>query len=589
MVSPGWKATLFLLLPCRCHAEWPPKRNAPKQRVVKLQGLPPEVMLGMMPLSPVMVLDGHFGFDPFEDLHQNIHTVVTKAAAQPRRIGQGFELLPWNIDKNIKTLPELALGASLSSLFSAFGDDHHGHVGRSQGSFHVEAEKDPFFLTALLPGYNFGDTNGQGQGSASDPLHVRVVGSRSLVVSGTHKMGRITSQWQRSFALPKRSDTKKVSVTYKASDGNLTVTIPRLPPTEGSVDSEEEDNDDEDDPLMLLPPALRAMKSGMPSIIDRLEGAHGRARKSRGDGFLSPGLQLGDLMGDVFGMMDQMHPRWHAPPGGDRKIPEDAVVNLVGCFAEDQLSKTELKYYGDTNAASFKAMYWHAVNDHATYFSMARHEASLGHGLTFRAFSHEHEDPKWGKYDGCGSRCADEDERWCGCANEASRGFPNEQCPEGEKRFAVYKIGNSPATPLTNETEEGEPAADGATVPAAAAAAAARGPYWQLSNGDGGTDGGSSPTIEVVVPKGTRAHPRGRQMLLFNDTKAGDAAEADSQDSTGPTTEPVGRVKLPVNVDGDSCVVDSTREDMQGATVVKCKLSKDDVKSVPIKIVADEL
>ena len=27
--------------------------------------------------------------------------------------------------------------------------------------------------------------------------------------------------------------------------------------------------------------------------------------------------------------------------------------------------------------------------------------------------------PKWGVYDGCGLPCQDDDERWCGCSNEA--------------------------------------------------------------------------------------------------------------------------------------------------------------------------
>ena len=27
--------------------------------------------------------------------------------------------------------------------------------------------------------------------------------------------------------------------------------------------------------------------------------------------------------------------------------------------------------------------------------------------------------PKWGVYDGCGVPCQDDDERWCGCSNEA--------------------------------------------------------------------------------------------------------------------------------------------------------------------------
>merc|ERR1711920_92391 len=78
------------------------------------------------------------------------------------------------------------------------------------------------------------------------------------------------------------------------------------------------------------------------------------------------------------------------------------------------------------------------------YFAMSRHQQALGHAFTAHGFMHEGEQPRWGVYDGCGTRCADDETRWCGCANELDRGFGNENCPgQGEKRFAVYKVGVS--------------------------------------------------------------------------------------------------------------------------------------------------
>merc|ERR1719210_2238067 len=113
---------------------------------------------------------------------------------------------------------------------------------------------------------------------------------------------------------------------------------------------------------------------------------------------------------------------------------------------------------------------------------MARHEEPLGHAFTARGFVHEGEKPQWGVYDGCGAPCADDSNRWCGCANEENRGFGSAYCPiVGEKRFAVYKIGEAPR-PKDEETENLE--GQNETRPAITAQVR---PYWQLNSDTNGT------------------------------------------------------------------------------------------------------
>lgn len=300
-------------------------------------------------------------------------------------------------------------------------------------------------------------------------------------------------------------------------------------------------------------------------------------------------MGLEDVLGQVFGQLDQMHPRNHLPAA--RQVPEDAVVNLVGCFAKSQLEQVKLKYYGEENAANFAAMYWHAETDHVPYFAMARHGVPLGHAFTAAGFLHEKEVPQWGVYDGCGSPCQDDEERWCGCSNEAARGFSNHACAEGEKRFAVYKIGAATTSepsvaPVANASEavpgEAIQEAGEATTSvasASAAPAAAGQPYWKLTDENEGDQ-----CIEVVVPKGTVASASGSEVLLFNATGTEPPAEQPSETEQEKT--PIGKVKLPVEVSKESCKLGGAAKD--GGQVLRCKLEQEDVREVPIKVI-DEL
>jgi len=310
-----------------------------------------------------------------------------------------------------------------------------------------------------------------------------------------------------------------------------------------------------------------------------------------------------------------MHPRFQMPQGGERPVPEDAEVNLIGCFAESQLEKVDLKYYGESNAASFNSMYWHAREDHVSYFAMSRHGEALGHAFTAHGFVHENEKPQWGVYDGCGSRCSDDESRWCGCSNEATRGFANPECAEGdsEKRFAVYKIAEQAVVTPENVSSEASMNESAAAAPLQSAAHGR--PYWQLTNDDASKE----PEIEIVVPKGTVAKANGRQVLLYNtsdassgesapptvaETKAGNGAEglateADASTTTGAapvaaeaapaqSAAPIGKMRLPVGVSQEDCTLESGRVNEDGSQVMKCKIAQNAVKQVPIKVI-DEL
>lgn len=268
-------------------------------------------------------------------------------------------------------------------------------------------------------------------------------------------------------------------------------------------------------------------------------------------------MGLEEVLGQVMGELHQMHPRNQLPAVSH--VPEDAVVNLVGCFAESQLEQVRLKYYGESNAANFAAMYWHAQNDHVQYFAMARHAVALGHGFTAQGFLHP---------------------------NEAERGFPNRACAEGEKRFAVYKIGNKLNTSSDASTEASADTGDSgdANAKVNASQPAAAGPYWKLS-------GEGEPSIEVVIPKGTKATASGNEVLVFNASKAskeGDSSRSpeEAQAPSSTTDAPISKVKLPVGVSTDSC--EEKQEGQDGGIVLKCKLEQEDVHEVPIKVI-DEL
>merc|ERR1719296_682245 len=332
----------------------------------------------------------------------------------------------------------------------------------------------------------------------------------------------------------------------------------------------------------------------MPGLVGQLGSG---PMAGRGSGFLMPPPDLEAMLGEALGMMGQMHPRFHPPPGGDQPVPEDAEVSLVGCFAESQLGKTELKYYAESNAASFNAMYWHAHNDHVPYFAMSRHREALGHAFTTHGFVHEGEKPKWGVYDGCGSRCEDDDSRWCGCANEASRGFPNHDCEEGvgEKRFAVYKIKTDDTTlpPSTQDLANGI-AANGTSAVGSDAAArveqpVAPRPQWKLTQDNG------EPAIEISVPKGTIARPSGRQVLLYNATTVDSQPEGNANEAQDTGAEArrldgarvLSKMKLPTDVLTESCKLEASAA-ADGSQVMRCKLQAGTVRQIPIKVM-DEL
>ncbi|CAK9046715.1 DNA mismatch repair protein Mlh3, partial [Durusdinium trenchii] len=220
--------------------------------VPKVQPLPhglphglPHAFPGAFPFgrAPVIVVEHHSGFNPWEDLHKNVQRVVQAQAGGPTAV------------------QPVQMQMQLGGLLDMFGDHHAGHHGLAQGSFEVHDDhQSRVLISAVLPGYEFGTK------TSEKPLSVRAVG-RSLVISGTHHQGPLISQWQRVFSVPKGCDVKNVSVTYNSGSGNLTVVIPRSNTT---VPQEDEEADEDD--MIGLPPALRALRSGLPGLMDQMAG-----------------------------------------------------------------------------------------------------------------------------------------------------------------------------------------------------------------------------------------------------------------------------------------------------------------------------
>lgn len=297
-----------------------------------------------------------------------------------------------------------------------------------------------------------------------------------------------------------------------------------------------------------------------------------------------------DIMAQILGQVNGMHPRFHLPAGGDKAPPEDADIHFLGCFEERQLDKVDLKYYGESNAASFNAMYWHARGDGVPYFAMSRHGEPMGHAFTAHGLIIGEEKPKWGVYDGCGSPCVDTSTRWCGCAHEPARGFPNQDCSGEEtmRRFSVYRIG-SPSSSPTPEISSGDaasssvPATIGTTIPAVENRA-----RWLLQDNGGG--------IDIVVPKGMTPKVKGKQVLLYNASDP-EAPEADAvaagqiREHTENGAAPLSKMRLPAAVDEQTCVWAAEGKDSNvgdGSRVLTCQLANDSVRQVPIKVI-DEL
>ena len=136
--------------------------------------LPPGLPPGLMPLGrgPVIVVESHMGFNPWEDLHKNLERVV-RGQGQGQGQGPGAQggLAP--------------LQMQLGGLLDIFGDHHAGHHGLAQGSFEVHDDhQSRVLITAILPDYEafffFSFQRavcGQfGAKTSEKPLSVRAVG-----------------------------------------------------------------------------------------------------------------------------------------------------------------------------------------------------------------------------------------------------------------------------------------------------------------------------------------------------------------------------------------------------------------------------
>merc|ERR1712046_208833 len=95
-------------------------------------------------------------------------------------------------------------------------------------------------------------------------------------------------------------------------------------------------------------------------------------------------------------------------------------------------------------------------------------------------------------------------------------------------------------------------------------------PYWMLGGEDEDED---EPSIDVVVPHGSRVEAKGNEVRFFDAGAADDSHEVPREGARSGG----GRVKLPVGVSPEGCEMNGQKID-SGGQVVRCKLERKDVK-----------
>ena len=160
-------------------------------------------------------------------------------------------------------------------------------------------------------------------------------------------------------------------------------------------------------------------------------GAHYAEQDCDGDGVADPYCTDGHSKGFI-PSAGSCKDTW---PGGTCGLPQALQTKYMGCFAENQLKIK--RYIGMHTGSSFKTMYQKAEEDEVSYFGMSRHQSTLGGSWT--VISIDDVPAKWG-YGMCGSKCDDDPDKFCGCANQAFRGHPNPLCNDHDVRIAVYQI-----------------------------------------------------------------------------------------------------------------------------------------------------
>lgn len=128
--------------------------------------------------------------------------------------------------------------------------------------------------------------------------------------------------------------------------------------------------------------------------------------------------------------------------GQERRLGETTGTGVVyeGCFNISQLDLQEVGVSQDTRNVTFASELGFAITNRMAHFGISRYDSAYGKAYLITGI---HGEPQYGAQEECGTRCQDDDSRWCGCANDPSENpvfKVNDACEIGAQMVAVYAV-----------------------------------------------------------------------------------------------------------------------------------------------------
>jgi hypothetical protein len=127
--------------------------------------------------------------------------------------------------------------------------------------------------------------------------------------------------------------------------------------------------------------------------------------------------------------------------GQVRRLGETNSTGVVyeGCFNMSQLVLQEVGVSQDTRNVTFAGELSFAITNRKPHFGISRYDSAWGKAYLITGI---HGAPHYGAQE-CGTRCQDDDSRWCGCANNVTANAVfkvNNACEIGAQMVAVYAV-----------------------------------------------------------------------------------------------------------------------------------------------------
>lgn len=114
-------------------------------------------------------------------------------------------------------------------------------------------------------------------------------------------------------------------------------------------------------------------------------------------------------------------------------------AKFLGCVTGEDHFSNDRVYTGSSTGANFRLAQYHAKNNDARYFAIARVGAD-GHAFAFTDLSIRSKDDFDGNDAGCERACMDDSDRFCGCADGGcdDANVERGKGQEHKRRWAVY-------------------------------------------------------------------------------------------------------------------------------------------------------